>query len=360
MKTAFSCAGEGFGHVSRMVSFAQGLKNKHDMIFFAPISVQPHIRENLPDVEIITIPYFHLAKNEDRISYVRTARENLSKGLSFRSDVRWIRRKLQALQVQAVVSDYEPYLPAAARALDLPVLQVNHPGVVIQYPSLSPDAVTARIIARLMMGRADRYMFVSFYNGDVGPILRDQFFEQQRAREDFYVVYLKPSYRRKVVSELAALGVRNYELFPDPNKDFAASLARCKAVITSAGHQTLSEAVTLGKPVFAIPQRGQFEQRLNARMLVESGWGMKGRFSNLSSSLGAFIRNVDAFPLYSDKEEYSSTSGTRFRFCNDRDKAVNMIDSFIREYTGKNGIQRFVLNFQHGLQATLEQLGMAG
>ena len=356
MKIALSCAGEGFGHVSRMVSFAQGLQGRYKLVFFAPRTVHAHIRRNLPEVELITIPHFHLAKVDDRISYPGTILQNAAKAMSFRADVRRIRNQLISLRVAAVINDYEPYLPAACRAAGLPVLQVNHPGVVVRYPSLSPDAVAARIIARLMMGRADRSLYVSFFNGDIGPILRDQLFASPITRGDYYVVYVKPSYKRKVVSVLRQLGITNYQLFPDAHRDFAAALAGCKGVITSAGHQTLSEAITLGKPVFAIPQRGQFEQRLNARMLVESGWGMKGRFSNLGSSLSRFIAAIDSFPLHSAAAEYSSPGGVRFRFCNDRDLAVALIDAFVQEYAGKPAIQRLFMNLQYEVMRAYQRV----
>ena len=225
-----------------------------------------------------------------------------------------------------------------------------------------PSAVAARLIAMILMGKYDRRLLVSFYNGDVGPILRDQFFEYPRERGDYFVVYLKPTYRRKVTAELEKLGVSNYQLFPDPNKDFAAALAGCKGLITSSGHQSLSEAVTLGKPVFAIPQRGQYEQRLNARMLVESGWGMKGRFSNLNKSLGRFVRSIDKFPLYPQAQAaaWRGPKGNAFRFVNDRNLAIEKIDEFLQQYTDKHGLERFVLNVQYGVAHTLHSLGLAG
>lgn len=373
MRIAMSCAGEGFGHVSRMISFAQGLQTRHELVLFAPKSVQHHIRRSLPQATVITIPYFHLTKKDDRIVYLDTVRQNFAKFIRFRVDVRAIRQQLHKQRVQAVVSDYEPYLPAAARALDLPVLQVNHPAVVLRYPSASPDALIASAVARLMMGRYDRRLYVSFYNGDVGPILRDEFSSRRVERGDYYVVYVKPTYRRRVAAELERLAVSNYLMFPNPNLNYAEALAGCKGVITGAGHQSLSEAVTLGKPVFAIPQRGQYEQRLNARMLVASGWGMKGRFSNLGKTLPTFIASIDRFPQLPQLPRsphltqgslsaagYQDQHGNRFRFVNDRELAVQYIENFVKEYAGTGVVQRFIMHVQANMQHTLQALGLAG
>lgn len=359
MNIAMSCAGEGFGHVSRLISFAQALEARHDLVLFVPKSVQHHIRRSLPGAKIVTIPYFHLVKREDRIDYPATVRQNLSKAIRFRADVSAIRRTLAACGAAALISDYDPYLPAAARSLGLPVLQISHPSIVLNSPSVLPDALVAKAIAYAMSGRYDRRRIVSFYNGDIGPILREELTRYPISRGDYLVVYVKPTYRARVVSELSKLGVP-YRLFPNPREDYAQALAGCRGLITSAGHQSLSEAVTLGKPVFAIPQRGQYEQRLNARMLVASGWGMKGRFSNLHKTLPAFIHQVDSLPRadvhasitglgseYPTAPEYRGPDGTRFRFTNDRDLAVEQIESFLAEYAGAGPVRRLFLNVQH-------------
>ena len=360
MEIAMSCAGEGFGHVSRMISFAQGLQDIHGLVFFCSAGVQHHVKRQLPDARIVTIPFFHMAKSEDRILYGRTIQENFSKIVRFRREVAHIRRHLIETPVDAVISDYEPYLPAAAKALDLPVLQINHPGIVLRYPSLSPDALIARAVARLMMGRSDRRLTVSFYDGDVGPILRDELLNMPVTRGEYYVVYAKPTYRRRIVTELKRLGIDNYLLFPDPQLNYAEALAGCRGLITSAGHQSLSEAITLGKPVFAIPQSRQYEQRLNARMLVASGWGLKGRFSNLHITLPAFFDGIERFPLIPTDSPESANSGVRFRFHHDRERAIGEINRFIQDYAGKDTVQRFLVTTQYTLNNALHSLGLAG
>ena len=45
-------------------------------------------------------------------------------------------------------------------------------------------------------------------------------------------------------------------------------------MVTGGGFSLLSEAVYLGKPVLAIPLRGQFEQMMNARYLERDGYGL--------------------------------------------------------------------------------------
>jgi uncharacterized protein (TIGR00661 family) len=282
-----------------MVSLVQGLQDEYETILYAPVGVHQFLREKLPRVargEIILrdIPHLHLAKKGTRIDYSRTLRENLPTLLSMRTKLAILRRQLREDGISALINDFEPFTALAASALGVAILQINHPGIVTRSTSLMPDALATRFIAHLMMPVYDRRLFISFYDGDLGPMIRNEITGAQQTTGDYFVVYLKPSYRRVVVGALESLGIKNYLLFPNSEMDYAQCLAGCRAVISSAGHQTLSEALFLGKPVFALPQQGQYEQRLNAAKLSASGWGVSGNFRRMSHQLAGFVRDVEA------------------------------------------------------------------
>ena len=95
--------------------------------------------------------------------------------------------------------------------------------------------------------------------------------------------YLKPLYRELLLPLLDRLGRDRFKVFPDPKADYAEALATARALVAPAGHQSISEALALGKPVFAIPVEGQFEQELNARKLRETGFGDWSDYRNLES-----------------------------------------------------------------------------
>jgi hypothetical protein len=60
---------------------------------------------------------------------------------------------------------------------------------------------------------------------------------------------------------------------PFDEATFIADLASCRAVVATAGFTLMSEAISLDKPMLAVPIRGQFEQVLNARYLEREGYG---------------------------------------------------------------------------------------
>jgi hypothetical protein len=337
MKTlALSANGEGFGHVARMVAMVPALAREYRLVLYAPAQTHSFLREKLPgvasgDIPLRDIPCLTFAKHGDRIDYRATVRRNAPIVFRSRTLVRRLRNRLAADGVDFLVSDFEPFVPWAARSLGIPVLQLNHPGIVIRSPSILPDALAAKCVASLMMGPWDRRLFVSFYDGDSGPMVRDDIRSARGTECDgSVVVYLKPGYRKPILLALKKLGVTNYRLFPDPTADYAKALASCKAVIAGGGHQTICEALYLGKPILAIPQRGQYEQRLNASMLDAGGYGTRGRMRNLTAGLGRFLADVDSgsFP------KASRAPWTVFRVEDSTALVVDRINAFTRDFAG--------------------------
>lgn len=326
MTVALSCTGEGFGHASRTVAIAHVLRSRYRVIIFCPLHLFAFMRENLgPHIDLEPIPYFSFVKQRERIDWARTVWANIPRVVGFPISISRISRRLKRHRVKALVSDYDPYGSYAADNLGMPILQINHPSVVLRQRDFTLESWLARFISLLLMGKYHRKLVVSFYNGDVGPVVRPSLLEQQTTNEDFYVVYLKPSYRKTMLKALKRLSITNIQVFPDPQKNIVEYLARCKGVISSAGHQFMSEAMVLQKPVFVVPQTGQYEQMLNARMLEGSGWGTWATMDQLDKKLQDFVSTIDRYPLPPRNED------VRYRFSNDLPRAVEQIERFLRQ-----------------------------
>ena len=54
-------------------------------------------------------------------------------------------------------------------------------------------------------------------------------------------------------------------------------MARCRGLITTAGFESVCEAMYLGKPVLAVPVEGHYEQYCNSLDAVAAGAGLAGR-----------------------------------------------------------------------------------
>ena len=119
------------------------------------------------------------------------------------------------------------------------------------------------------------------------PIISDDFINKKVTDKRFYLVYL-PSMSSKFISEqINTYCVGNWKVYsPDVLKDstdgivklkkldkekFSKDLLNCSGVITASGFSTTSEALVLGKKLWSIPIKGQYEQLCNAKALNKMG-----------------------------------------------------------------------------------------
>lgn len=291
MKIAYSCNGEGFGHVSRLATLLPDLEKNHEVGLFLPASVEPFLRSKVGPRPWIRIPGLHFAQRGDRILLAETAALAWPVIARFPLEVARLIHLLRKGRYQAVLCDFEPHLAWAGRLAGLPVFQINHPGIMtrVRTPGQLGPWFEA-LGARLMEGPWDQRVLVSFFNGDVGPLLRPALRLNKPKRGKTVVVNLKDSYRAQALEVLKRFPRLNWKVFPSPGEDFDQALLNCAAVISPAGHQVLAEALALGKPVLALPQDGQPEQLLNAVKLEATGRGQIGSLKTLERDLKRFLK----------------------------------------------------------------------
>jgi UDP:flavonoid glycosyltransferase YjiC (YdhE family) len=299
MVIAYSCAGEGFGHAARMAALVPVLSRRHTVHCFAPGEVAAYLRPRLPGIRMSWLPHFSFVKRGNRVMHL----ESLGRGLGLVARmpklVAALAKRLRAIGASAVVSDFDPFLAWAGRLCGLPVVQINHPGIVQRYPACSPRALAGIAATRLMEGPFDRRVWTSFFGGDVGPILREGLRPERAERGDYILVNLAERLRPSVLPELDRLGL-NYRVFPSPKGDYDQALLGCRALISTAGYQTASEALCLGKPLLLMPQDGQYEQKLNARMAIRSGGAMACRIEDFAETLPSFLASIDSLRARED------------------------------------------------------------
>lgn len=333
MNITIAINGEGRGHFSRAIALAEQLNRSHRVTFRAPSHLADELRLLFPENAVRVIPYLAFVQKGFSVDYLKTALFNLSLiARAFRVQAR-IARELREERTDIVISDFEPFCSRAAKLAGIPVLQLNHPGIVQKTDDWSVPAIISRIVSAYMTARADRTIICSFFGGDVGPIIREELRAQPVSRGDYFVVYQKKMYREELDPVLDRAGRSLFRVFPDPRADYAASLAGCAGLIAPAGHQSISEALALGKPVFVIPVAGQFEQELNARMLRASGAGDYCSIGELPDRLPAFIRDIGRHETRLRELKAGQTAGPAgpWLVADDTGRAVGMVNQFIRE-----------------------------
>jgi uncharacterized protein (TIGR00661 family) len=172
---------------------------------------------------------------------------------------------------------------------------------------------------RALTGRPDRVIVSSFYEAPatfpsarcVGALLRDDVFKVRPARGDYLLAYFNKGehqYTPHVENALQEAGLPaivygtsrtgtdgNIDYRAPSNVSFLEDLARCRAVLSTAGNQLVGEALHFGKPLLVHPERS-VEQRLNAAAVARLGIGAETRHEDISANvIKRFLRNAPRY-----------------------------------------------------------------
>jgi len=259
----------------------------------------------------------------NRVRLLATARANLD--LTWRSPeiIGEARGWLEAIGADVVVADHEPFVGRAAQQAGLPVVALSHQLVLTEARPRVPLRFAASALGtRLGVGilnvpRPDAAVAPSFFFPPlrrgatavlVPPILRDDVLAARPRAGGRLLVYVNDGTGMGplldavagagVLADVygldAALGApAGVRLRPPSRAGFLADLAAARAVVATAGFTLLSEALHLGVPVLALPNRGFFEQAVNALALDEQGRG-EAVFGPLTARrLRAFLDRAD-------------------------------------------------------------------
>lgn len=130
------------------------------------------------------------------------------------------------------------------------------------------------------------------------PVIRKEIRNLETKQKGHYTVYL-PAYGDEHLHQyLSGIPDKKWQVFskrveksyqkdnvqfnPINNDSFIESFANCEGVLTSAGFETPAEALFLGKKLFVIPIKNQYEQYCNAAALRDVGVSVAYDFNEKS------------------------------------------------------------------------------
>lgn len=326
MKTiAYSCAAEGRGHVTGLLAVSFYLKQDYQLVFFCPDRVAPLIREQFPNHEIIPVPGLFFPSKGEKLDYLRLilygAKTFFMQGIYTARVVKLFKEK----GISACISDFEPYTVRAARRLRLPRLQLNHIGALLTDSDRSFGARLYRFGCHLIQTRPIPHLYTSFYNGDVGPLLRQEIIHARPSSGSHFVCYLPPYLQVEVEAFAKAHPETEFRFFPNPKEDYIAAFASARGIISLGGHQTICEALYLQKPILTFQMNHQYEQTLNCVQLEKTGRGLVGDRKDVRGSLEHFLSWIEGFPYP------PASTGDRFSFEDDSKRAAEKVVAFLTQ-----------------------------
>tara|TARA_R110002072_G_scaffold22582_18_gene79133 strand:- start:1138 stop:2196 length:1059 start_codon:yes stop_codon:yes gene_type:complete len=193
-----------------------------------------------------------------------------------------------------VINDFE-FITAWSAKLNA----VKSFGLGHQYAFLSKDCPRPAKIDKLgewvlknyaPVTKAIGFHFDTFDNFVYRPVIRKEVRELEVSNEGYFTVYLPAygdEYLKKYLSQIPekrweifsknckeAYSYKNLHFKPTQNQAFVESLTKCEGILCSAGFETPAEALYLGKKLFTIPIKNQYEQYCNAAALESIGVGV--------------------------------------------------------------------------------------
>ncbi|MEL6671531.1 MAG: glycosyltransferase family protein [Bacteroidota bacterium] len=283
MRVLYAIQGTGNGHLSRAIALLPHF-HQHAEVDILVSGTQSELKLPYPISYQYRGASFHYNKRGG-IHYAKSGWKNLS--------LRVLReiRQLPVDHYDLVVNDFEPISAWAAKLRKVPSVSVSHQASFLTAKTPRPEKqdAWAEFILRnyAPTSQALGFHFQPYDSFIFPPIIRPEIRKLEVQAGQHVTVYL-PAYRDKqILRVLTKMPEVQWQVFsrysPQPQRHgnvwirpvsgstFMESLAGAKAVLCSAGFETPSEALYLGKKLCVIPIKGQYEQLANAAALAKMG-----------------------------------------------------------------------------------------
>lgn len=333
MRYLFAIQGEGRGHLTQALSLAGILRrNGHEVV---GILVGRSPERRLPDffferigapVTEFEAPRFAFDRCNRSVSMFRTLLANAAprRIKAFDRSMQLIRRRIEELQPDRIVNFYELLTGLTVRrfAIRIPMTGIAHQFLLnhILYPygrGTRIQGFLLRLHARMTASGCSELLALSFrpmaddfqrHIHVVPPLLRREALIGRTANEGFILGYMvNNGFAGEVRNWCAHHPQHSVELFCDrpdgcrnqppegnlhlhrlDDRLFLDAMRNCRGYVTTAGFESVCEALYHGKPMLLVP--AHIEQRINAADAAAAGAGIVARGFDLDRFVGYLAR----------------------------------------------------------------------
>ncbi len=351
----FSVYGYGLGHATRVEAILNKLSS--DYLITASGDAYDYFKER--GLNPYKINSFRIGNFINSFSWIQTLFQNVDFPIRLMSDFNLFKRLVKEYKPDLLISDTEPVSLSIAESLrmsnaflsNLVPIAYEYDNIMSEWktPSLNNQARIIKLYLERVLAKSDliisptitrynagfkvkftdlivrskpnelsstnkiiikerlpkKYVLVTFggasitseYYESIMPVLKE-------FKNTQFIVSTNNAVKR-------VIKLQNITLLPFIN-NFLEYLKGAEALITLAGHSTLSEAIVYNKPILAIPIREHVEQLVNAYLIKKKGFGEVLVTNNLTKSS---IRN--ALTLLLDNKNQFVRNQQRSRFNGD-------------------------------------------
>lgn len=319
----YALSGQGRGHASRVMAVSDELRARgHEIVFCCGGTAREILA--MKEEPVIPVPPLRQVMEGNEVRLLQTLRSNWESIVNLDRIVDDLSHEFDTFEPDLVITDFEAFSHRAADRLGIPVVSFNHQQIVTETRYSLPlkyrfDAMMTALAVRLIAPEDPEHVLItSFFYPElrdpanatlIPPIIRPAVQRLNPAPGDHVLVYYNSTEGAEhVLQTLRAVdaefivynftppndaGVYPNVKFKEPCiEEFLEDLASSRAVLSTAGFTLTSEALYLGKPLLVVPNRGVFEQTLNALFLERDGLGAAVLDRSLTrNDITAFLDN---------------------------------------------------------------------
>lgn len=334
-KIFYSMAGEGRGHATRVRALVEQLRRRHEIVLYAPGDAHQLLAPIYEGTEVVVrkISCLRFCYTQKRLNPIATARDGARYLMRLPKLVEEIRRDVEREAPDLAITDFEPALPRAAKAVGVPFLNLDHQHFLVYCdlgclpPSLRMHAwMWGKVVERYYSGQVES-VISSFFKAplkrnlrervsQIGVLLQPEILAARPHDGRGLVVYLRKFASNAMLAALQSIGrpTQVYGLGELPSQGclnfravnqarFLEDLAESEALITTAGNQVVGEALYLGKPVLALPESNNYEQSINALFLKRMTTGDSADWRRVGyNDIRRFLDRLDEFKANIDRD----------------------------------------------------------
>lgn len=339
MKVVLGICGIGMGHAIRqtpVINFL--LKQGAQIIIFSFGEALRYIRKTFPQVSSFDVFVPFIATNKFGILYEKSAQQPTNQNTFFYVHNFSIMQKAFDIfkgKPDLVITDYEPVSAQFAYATNSRLITLDQQSkfLIGSFPDIEQYGYREEADRlNLFFPKADKRYATSFFrvsqdknNTDVtiipsfirNEIEKLQILRSQEKKKEGILVYFSsfmPTLQssEEIIEILATIkenftiftsqasflkfkgdSPKNIEIFESDITNFMKKLLKTRAVISTGGHNFLSELMFLNIPVYVCPL-ANYEQHYSAKVIHENFFGITSEYIK-RDLLNFFMKNIDVF-----------------------------------------------------------------
>lgn len=343
-RIVFIVQGEGRGHFTQAIAAYEILSKGGYHV--AAVLVGSSRRREIPEFvrERINAPFFNFespnfvtdSKNRS-IHLGRSVFNTLFHIRKYLKSIRFIQQNVHKAEADTVINFYEPLAGICKKYYQwkIPMLSIAHQFLYLhpefEFPS-GANTVQKNVIrfyTKFVSIGADAIMALSFYpfktqqyrNISVTPpLLRSCIKEQEIYTGNHFLIYLvNAGYMEAVITWHKKHPDIIIHCFTDSkmvkgswqyddrltfhslhDQRFLKYMASARGIMTTAGFETVCEAMYLNKPVLMVPVEGHFEQWCNARDGAKAGAGIYAENFNIDPLIALTDHSIETSNHFKD------------------------------------------------------------